>query len=84
MSLYHNLNKDRSWCGIVVKVLTKSGAAVRSRAMMYKAVVNTVLLYGSDSWAVMGSMLTALEGFHHQVERKSVGKTAWSAGDGGR
>ena len=56
---------DRRQWGMVEKVLKKSVAAVQSQAMMYKAVVQTVLMYGSDSWVVMGSMLTTMEGFHH-------------------
>ena len=34
---------------------------------MYKAVTNSVLLYGSASWVVMGAMLNFLEGFHHRA-----------------
>ena len=61
----------------------KSGAAVRAHAIMYKAVVQTVLMYGSEIWVVTGDMLTVLEGFHHQVTRLIVVKKAWSDGDGG-
>ena len=68
---------------MVVKVLMKAGAAVSAHVMVYKAGVQTVLLYGSESWVVTGAMLTVLEGFHHRVFRKIVGKTARCAGDGG-
>ena len=43
---------------MVAKLLKKSGAAVRALEIMYKAVVQTVLLYGSDKWVVTGAMLT--------------------------
>ena len=45
---------DRRQWGMVEKVLKKSVAAVQSQAMMYKAVVQTVLMYGSDILDVMG------------------------------
>ena len=67
----------------MVKVLTKSVAVVQEREMVYKAVVHTVFLYGSDRWVVTGMMLTVLEVFHHRVARKIAGKTAQCPGDGG-
>ena len=45
------------------------GAKVRIREILYKSAVHTVLLYGSKSWAVTGSMLKVFEGFRHWVAR---------------
>ena len=50
---------------------------MQARAMMYKAVVQTVLLYGRRSWVVTEAMLKVLEGFHHQVDRRRVWMSAW-------
>ena len=36
---------------------------------MYKAVTKLVLLYGIESWVVMGEMLNVLEGSHHWATR---------------
>ena len=36
---------------------------MQAQAIMYKAVVQTVLLYGSDIWVVTGEMLMVLEDF---------------------
>ena len=76
-ALYHNLRKVWSWWGVVAKVLMVTGAAVRAQAMIYKAVVQTVLIYGSNRWVVTGSMLKFMDGFHHQVARRIPEKTAW-------
>ena len=35
--------------------------------MMYKAVVQMVMIYRIESWLVMDVMLKVLEGFHHRV-----------------
>ena len=51
---------------MVVRVLEKTGATVQARGMMYKAVANLVLLYGSGIWVVTGEMLKVLEGIHHR------------------
>ena len=58
--VYQNLKKVQSRWGVIVRFLEKMGATVRARGMMYKAVDQSVLLYGSDSWVVMGVMLKFL------------------------
>ena len=45
---------------MIVRVLKKTGATVRAHGMMYKAVSQSVLLYGSEIWVVMGEVLKAL------------------------
>ena len=47
--LYGNLKKAQQRWGFVTKVLAKTGEMVRARVVMYKAVFQTVLIYGSDS-----------------------------------
>ena len=64
------------------KVLAKAGAVVWTQEMIYNAVVQTVLVYGSEIWMMTGAMLTVLEGFHHWVARQIVGKTARRSGEG--
>ena len=56
---------------------------MREWVMMYKAVVQTVFLYGSDRWVVTVATLTVPDCFHCQVSRQTVGKTAGRAGDVG-
>ena len=40
---------------------------LQARVVLYKAVVQSVLLYGSKIWLVTGAMLKVLEGLHNQV-----------------
>ena len=61
---------------MIVRVLDNTGATVRSQGMMYKVVAQLVLLYGSQSWVVMGYMLKVLEGFHHRAEMWITGTMA--------
>ena len=44
LSLYHNLGKARMRWGMVLKVLEKLGETLVAREMMYKSVMQTVLL----------------------------------------
>ena len=53
---------------------------MQAREMTYKAVVQTVLLYGIDIWVVTEAMLKVLEGFHHQVALRIAGVSSWRVG----
>ena len=45
---------------MIVRVLAKTVATVQAQEMMYKAVDQSVLLYGSEIWVVTGEMLKLL------------------------
>ena len=57
------------------RALANTEATVRSQMMIYKAVSQSVLLYGSDIWAVTSKMLNFLEWFHHRAARLITGMT---------
>ena len=63
-------------------MLKKTVATVRARELMYKAVAQSVLLYGSEIWVVMGMLLRVLEGIHHQAARRITGMTEKLVEDG--
>ena len=60
---------------MVAKVLENMGATVRYWGEMYKAVAQSVLLYGSERWVVTGGILKVLDGFHHREARRITGVT---------
>ena len=60
---------------MIERVLERTGATVRSRGENYKAVAQSVLLYGSEIWVVMEEILNALEGFHQQAVQHITGLT---------
>ena len=53
-AVYQNLRKVRRQWEIIVGVLVKTGATVRAQGMIYKAVAQSVLLYGSNIYVVTG------------------------------
>ena len=61
---------------MITRVMTKTGATLRSQGMIYGAVAQSVLLFGSEIWVVMGDILTVLELFHHLVTRSIRDMTA--------
>ena len=74
-ALYINLRKSQRRWGVVEKVLGKMGEPIKLRAIMYKALFQEMLLYGSESWVVTDAMMTVLEGFHHRIARRIAGMT---------
>ena len=60
---------------MVVRVLERTGATVQAWGAMYKAVAQSVILYGRNIWVVTGEMLKVLEGFHYQAARRITGMT---------
>ena len=48
-ALYQNLGKSRRRWGVVWRVLDKTGTSVQARTIIYKTIVQTVLLYSSKS-----------------------------------
>ena len=84
LALYVNLRKAHWQFGMVEKVMTKTREALRERTIMYKAIVQTVLLYGIDIWVVKEAMLNVLEGFHYRVTRGYQGCQIGESGRGYR
>ena len=66
---------------MILKVLTKMGAMVQAHGMLYKAVEQMVILYGSESWVVTGAILKVLEGFHHRSSWRIAGMVDQRAED---
>ena len=48
-TVYLNLRKARRRWGMIARVLKRTGATMRDQVAMYKAVVQSVLLYVSES-----------------------------------
>jgi hypothetical protein len=64
------LCKARSTWVQVGNVLQAQNAAPRVSAMFYKAVIQSVLLYGSETWVLSKTVMARLEGFHIQAAYK--------------
>ena len=70
-------------------VLGKTGAPIKSRAIIYKGVVQELLLYGSKRWVLMDIIMTMLDGFYSisiwisgMTEKKGdVGEWEWASGE---
>jgi hypothetical protein len=68
-ALKRNLTRARQQWAKIRRILCRDGARPRVSAMFYKAVVQTVLLYGSETWCISGAMMSVLNVFHNRVAR---------------
>ncbi len=60
----HQLRKARGTWARVGQVLRSKNTTPQVAAKLYKAVVQAVLLYGSEMWNLTKAVLAQLEGFH--------------------
>jgi hypothetical protein len=68
-----NLNKARNQWMTISQVLARASASPRISALFYKATVQTVLLYGSETWVITDEILQLLTSFHHSIARRLTG-----------
>jgi hypothetical protein len=59
---------------MISHLLARESASPRVSAMFYKATIQTVLLYGSETWVVTDEILQMLTSFHHSVARRLTGR----------
>jgi hypothetical protein len=60
--------------GRLQRLLTKDCADTKSMSSIYKAAVQAVLLYGSETWVLTGAMEKTLQSFHRKCARYITGK----------
>jgi hypothetical protein len=58
----------KTW-GRVGKVLSARGVHCRTMGYFYKAIVQAVLLYGSETWTITDAVMKKLRSFHARVAR---------------
>ncbi len=69
-----NLTRARQKWGRIGKVLIRTGAAPKTMASFYKAIVQSVLLFGSETWVLSQLMERKLQSFHHRCARFITGQ----------
>jgi len=73
-AIHSNLAKARKRWGMIRRVLVREGADARVSGYFYKAVVQSVVLYGSETWTLDQAKLNALRGLHNRLTRNIAHK----------
>ena len=82
LAMRHNLQKARAKWAMIRQLLARDNATPQISAIFYRAIVETVLLYGSETWAITRPMLNTLESFHKKCLRRLVGRQPRLDGNG--
>ena len=72
-AMRRNLKRARKTWGRLAKVLEKEEVSSAVAGMFYQGIVASVLLYGSETWALPPSGMKVLEGFHVEAARRLTG-----------
>jgi hypothetical protein len=81
-TVMENLKKARMKWGRISRILSKDGANPKAMASFYKAIVQSVLLYGSESWVLTLAMEKQLQSFHRRCARYMTGQNIRQNEDG--
>jgi hypothetical protein len=60
----------------------KKGANPKIMGTFYKTIIQSVLLYGSESWVISNHMMRALRSFHWRCAQYITGKHIWQDSNG--
>lgn len=73
-TMERNLTRARYTWARFSKVLCRAGAEPRKMASFYRAVVQSVLLFGSETWVLTQPMQQRLDSFHKRCARYITGR----------
>jgi hypothetical protein len=76
-AISRNLQRAREKWGMIGRILSKKGANPKVMATFYKTIVQSVLLYGAESWVISKHMMSSLRSFHRRCARFITGKHIW-------
>ena len=68
-AMVSNIHQACQHWGQISHLLMHDGASTWTMGYFYKAIVQAVLLYGSETWVFTSRMLKILNSFHHQCAR---------------
>ena len=80
--IQEQLQQARGKWAQIAKLLKREGANAVVMARFYRAIVQAVLLYRAESWAIMQQNMEKLARFHKQAARYMTGKHIKKLPDG--
>lgn len=69
MTIHSNMKKAKGQWARIRTILKQETSSIKTMSSFYKAVVQSILLYGSETWVIDETMRNRLEAFHNQVAR---------------
>ena len=79
---FRQLKRAREKWGRIAGILNAEGANPKTMGYFYKAIVQAILLYGSESWTLTRNILKRFDSFHARVARYLTGRHIRQLEDG--
>ena len=76
------LHKERKIWGRMSRILIQEGADTKVPGHFFKAVVQSVLMFGDETWVLIPRTERDLSSFQHRVTRRLTGRQPRRRGDG--
>ena len=77
MAVVRNIWRNRQKWTWMVQILSMERADARTSGHNYLAVVQLVMIYGSDTWILTPRIKRVLGRFHHSVYLRLTGRQPW-------
>ena len=79
---FRQLKRAREKWGRIAGILNAEGANPKTMGYFYKAIVQAILLYGSETWTLTRNILKRFDSFHARVARYLTGRHIRQLEDG--
>ena len=81
-AVVQNLTKARAVWRRMIRILSREGESPRVSIFFFKYFVQSVLIFGAETWVVTPCMGQVLGGFQDQVTGRLTGRPPWRQSDG--
>ena len=73
-AVVRNLRRARQNWVRMTRILIREVSDAQAPGQIYLAVVQSIIMYGSETWVLTPRMKIVLGGFHHRVARRLMGR----------
>ena len=70
----NNIQRARQRWGMIKRILTRDGADKKMMKRFYMAIIQAILLYGSETWTMTVAIIRRMETFHNRIIRHIAGE----------
>jgi hypothetical protein len=69
VAINYNLQRAKKQWGRIANILRREGAEPKTMGNFYRSIIQSVLLYSSETWQTNAQQLESVVAFHHKVAR---------------
>ena len=73
-AVVNNLQREQQNWARMIRVLSRESADARTLRHIYLALIQTVIIYGLETWFMTLRIGRVLGGLHHRVARRLMGR----------